>query len=426
MIPGGPVTGPPRCARRWSVALAALSLACAAGSARAQDADCTLTAPTPVAVTIDAIPATVTSTTADYFVLYVSAQAVAGTSREVPILVAPGGASSTTLTPKVLGEPLANYRVEKYQVASPADVDGDCIDDLTDSNPVNPANGIEARHGANVIENQAAFTRLRSGYGFVKFLFSEPGAARPGTWFILGNNGHFGMANYYGIDWETMFTGELGYDSGLRRRDGGRGSWWWRYEHGVFRDRNAAEWVPLGQQLLAASMPFLADNLAFEIERESDRDKMTDAHFAAWHAAGVPIVPPTDWVDRPGVELSAASLSVGEGASGSYTVKLTGSTMFQVTVTASIDATTAAKVSGPDGAAGSSATLVFHAYSWNEGQTVTVHAQDDADMVDATATISHTVSGISTYANVTASSLAVSVVDDDRPKPVVKIGGGGG
>ena len=73
----------------------------------------------------------VTSTTADYFVLYVSHD-VDGTEVELPVLVKKGEAGTTTLAENVEAMPAERYRVEKYLIADPADVDGDCIDDLTE------------------------------------------------------------------------------------------------------------------------------------------------------------------------------------------------------------------------------------------------------------------------------------------------------
>ena len=111
--------------------------------------------PTPTAVEVTAVPIVVTSTTADYFVLYVKHD-VDGTEVELPVLVKLGEAGTTTLAENVEALPPERYRVEKYLVANPADVDGDCIDDITElsdpvgMNPVNPAAAIALSAGAVV------------------------------------------------------------------------------------------------------------------------------------------------------------------------------------------------------------------------------------------------------------------------------------
>ena len=95
------------------------------------------TPPTPTAVAVDAVPIVVTSTTADYFVLYVSHD-VDGTEVDLPVLVERGEAGTTTLAENVEAMPAERYRVEKYLIADPADVDGDCIDDITELDDFGP------------------------------------------------------------------------------------------------------------------------------------------------------------------------------------------------------------------------------------------------------------------------------------------------
>ena len=110
-----------------------------------------------------AVPIVVESTTADYgFVLYVSHEVDADTTVDIPVLVKRGEAGTTTLAENVEAQTAERYRVEKYLVADPADVDGDCVDDITElndlgaMNPVNPA--------ADVPLNDGAVAGSRSGH----------------------------------------------------------------------------------------------------------------------------------------------------------------------------------------------------------------------------------------------------------------------
>ena len=89
-------------------------------------------APTPVDVEVTAVPIVVASTTADYFVLYVRHNPDADPTVELPVSVTLGGAGTTTLGENVPPLPKEHYRVEKFLVDDPADVDGDCIDDITE------------------------------------------------------------------------------------------------------------------------------------------------------------------------------------------------------------------------------------------------------------------------------------------------------
>ena len=112
--------------------------------------------PTPTAVDVTAVPIVVASTADDYFVLYVSHD-VDGTDVDLPVLVKRGEAGTTTLEENVEALPVERYSVEKYLIADPADVDGDCVDDITElddlgaMNPVNPAPAIALNDGTVVI-----------------------------------------------------------------------------------------------------------------------------------------------------------------------------------------------------------------------------------------------------------------------------------
>ena len=89
--------------------------------------------PTPTAVTVDDVPIVVMSATAEYFVLYAQHKVDTSTTMELPVLVKRGEEGTTTLSESIAALPKDQYRVEKYLVANPADVDGDCVDDITET-----------------------------------------------------------------------------------------------------------------------------------------------------------------------------------------------------------------------------------------------------------------------------------------------------
>ena len=109
-------------------------------------------------------------------------------------------------------------------------------------------------------------------------------------------------------------------------------------------------------------------------------------------------------VVRREVALSAQTLPLLEGDSADYTMTLTVAPSGPVTVTPRVLDNADVTVSG---------ALTFTASNWNQPQTVTVRAGHDADDVDDTATVTHTVSGAE-YAGVTAGSVQVAVRDDER------------
>ena len=107
--------------------------------------------------------------------------------------------------------------------------------------------------------------------------------------------------------------------------------------------------------------------------------------------------------DERGVTLDVTALPVPEGGRATYTVVLASEPTGTVTVTPAVTGSPTVTVSG---------ALTFTASDWDQAQTVTVSAQDDADAVNDTATVAHTVSG-SDYGTVTAEDIAVTVGDDE-------------
>ena len=108
--------------------------------------------------------------------------------------------------------------------------------------------------------------------------------------------------------------------------------------------------------------------------------------------------------DTRGVTLSAATLTVNEGSTGTYTVKLDSQPTASVTVTPS--------KTGSSDVTFAPASLTFLTSNWSATQTVTVTAAEDSDAADESATISHAVAG-GDYGSVTAASVVVTVDDDE-------------
>ena len=152
--------------------------------------------PAPAVVEVAAVPIVVESTTTDYFVLYVSHEVDADTTVDIPVLVKRGEAGTTTLAENVEALSKERYRVEKYLVADPADVDGDCIDDITElddlgnMNPVNPAAAIDLSAGAVAIPDRETFETLAETGRYVKFAVFGPDTDRPRIYFINTKHAH--------------------------------------------------------------------------------------------------------------------------------------------------------------------------------------------------------------------------------------------
>ena len=119
-----------------------------------------------VSVLVNSTAIVVDSTTDEYFVLYV--QPDLDSDREIVASVKVGQNGTTVLTEQLSPLPKEHYRVEKYLIANPADVDGDCIDDITElhdpvgMNPVNSAPAVPLVEGAVAVPDRETFETIAS------------------------------------------------------------------------------------------------------------------------------------------------------------------------------------------------------------------------------------------------------------------------
>ncbi|WP_419864234.1 cadherin-like beta sandwich domain-containing protein [Candidatus Poriferisodalis sp.] len=231
--------------------------------------------PTPTAVAVTAVPIEVASNIGEYFVLYVNHQED-GVVSETPVAVIRGEASTTMLAENVAALPPERYRVEKYLITDPADVDGDCVDDLTEldslgtMSPVNPAPAIGLTDGAAAVPDQPTFETLAYGGQYVKFVLLGMDTDSP-TLFFINSKTHLrhpialflDAIGHLEADLPWAVPGEIVYDPALEAPDGSTGVYYWwlnRYDN-----RYSTDLLERIHTLLAAGMPLLDDNLALHI-----------------------------------------------------------------------------------------------------------------------------------------------------------------
>ena len=242
-------------------------------------------APTPTVVEVGAVPIVVESTTDEYFVLYVRHDLDADTTFEVPVGVTLGEDGATTLTESLEALPKERYRVEKYLVSDPADVDGDCTDDITEladpvgMNPVNPVPTMSFDDGAAAIPNRETYVSLAykgeigaidrhlAGWEAVKFHMVDMNTDRPSVYFMntktYQRHDDFQAAVGLEVDplhgHETM-VGEMVYHPKAVAPDGSLGVYRFQFgANGVYSFKE----ISYAFTVLAASMPLLEDNLAY-------------------------------------------------------------------------------------------------------------------------------------------------------------------
>ncbi len=266
------------------VLTAAALLPLAAGAATPPPGPCEpgWVAPAPASVTVTDVPIEVASTTDDYFVLYVRIDSSSPTT-DLPIAVVLGEDGTTSLADNLSPLSADRYLVEKYSASQPADIDGDCIDDLTEladlgtHNPVNPGQISKNALGAVALPNRSAFETLArksvpiggSYFGdveYVNFWILNALSDRPTVYFMNTNNtiSHWVFAKKLGFHdtFRDEIRGTLIYHPNVVAPDGSLG---------VYRfDPSSAHWhdfsftrVERAHEILASAMPFLDNNLAY-------------------------------------------------------------------------------------------------------------------------------------------------------------------
>ena len=164
--------------------------------------------------------------------------------------------------------------MEKYLVSNPGDVDRDCVDDITElgdpagMNPVNPAGTIDLSNGAVAIPDRETFETLAfaavSSRPPIKFALVNMDTDRPSLYFGNTNKHrvHHSLMDSLGISTPGVIYGTLMYEPEVLAPGGTPGvyRYWTRYH--TSSSFSVLERV---HTLLAASMPFLEDNLALWI-----------------------------------------------------------------------------------------------------------------------------------------------------------------
>ena len=252
------------------MASAVVTLLAAGDPVRAQTCPGAEDAPTPTDVAVTSVPIVVESTAADYFVLYASHD-VDGETVWYPVKVALGEEGTTTLAENVAPLPAERYRVEKYLIADPADVDGDCTDDITElnnlgaMNPVNPAVAVEGSEIAVALPDPETFETLAyhalSGGLHVNVSIFNIDTDRPSIYFQDTNRLPYhrdllSLIEDPGGDSSTTLNGAITYHPELVAPDG---------SSGVYLLGTGLRLVGPSYTLISASMPVLENNLVLWI-----------------------------------------------------------------------------------------------------------------------------------------------------------------
>ena len=242
--------------------------------------------PTPTDVAVMAVPLVVASTIDDYFVLYVRHQMNADTSVDIPVSVILGEAGTTTLVDNLEALPADRYRVEKYLATDPADIDGDCMDDITEledlgaKNPTTPGPAINLNDGTVAIPDRATFEALSyqgtdvivdlhlTDLEYVKFYMFDMDTDHPSV-YLMNTETHrlhasFMIATNLGREFpyrpQSDMRGEIVYHPNVPAPNGSLGVYRYAFEPW---DSHSFYTVAYSYEILAAAMPLLENNLFY-------------------------------------------------------------------------------------------------------------------------------------------------------------------
>ena len=297
-------------------------------------------APTPTVIAVTSVPITVSSTENDYFVLYVKHDRGSGAVTNVPVSVTRGESGTTSLSDSLSPLGADKYRVEKYLVANPADVDGDCVDDITElddfgyRNPMNDAFPVAAEDGSIGIKDRAAFENLSyqghstfidvslNGLEYVKFTILDINSNSPQLWFqdtdsdeLHWEQPWFRRATsieFIYCCWRGYAGGVLIYHPNVVAPDGSLGVYRWELSRKAFDFRE----VSMVHETLAAAMPFLNDNLAYYPFADTNAETKYELQKSSYDASRVNILLESDIL--PDVEYVPYNKAEGYGLLGVF------------------------------------------------------------------------------------------------------------
>ncbi|MDE0644094.1 MAG: hypothetical protein OXH95_08220 [bacterium] len=272
-------------------------------------------APTPVSVAVSEVPVVVASTVADYFVLYVNHPnpGKIGNPRHnevnpthIAVSVTRGLEGTTVLRDNLKAVGPAKYRVEKYEVARPGDLDGDCVDDITELddlgayNPLNPAREISSTVGRVGIDSHESFEEISSLYAtqdhckawhevHIKFVIVDWLTSNPSVYFLDHSQAddcyHHEIIKELrrvGIDdisTRSRLSGTISYFENVMAPDGSLGV----YVYNLGTKLPPTPYAGHMNQLLASALPFVENNLVYTPSKPQfeSRYKANKAAFSA-------------------------------------------------------------------------------------------------------------------------------------------------
>lgn len=218
-----------------------------------------------------------------------------------------GQAGTTILTEPLRAYPQDHYRVMEYPINSPADTDNDGLDDITEYNtmpfdgPFNAAEAIPLEHGllslntlsafqdVSTQENETPWVEYLNDMEFTKFIIVDFDSDEPKFYFINSNTYslHADFATYLGVNHlaPTVKKGQLIYNPNALAGNGTLGVYSFNFSN---NEAQPFEIVQRTQELIAANMPYLTNNLSYFITENNEQDYQDN--IALYQNSRVPVL----------------------------------------------------------------------------------------------------------------------------------------
>lgn len=206
-----------------------------------------------------------------------------------------GQAGTTIITEPLKAYPIDHYQVLEYAINAPFDTDGDGVDDIMEYNnmptqgalnaaiPITLMNGLvslntfSAFQSVAITENLTPWLTYLDDKEFLKFIILDFDSPNPKVYFINSNTHvlHADFANIYGIDYlsPTLKKGHLIFHSTVISANGTLGTYAFNYSN---NDNQEFKVVQRTQELLAANMPYLKNNLSYFVTENNEDDYQDD------------------------------------------------------------------------------------------------------------------------------------------------------
>ena len=285
----------------------ALSCACLLASAGARAADETVS----FSVGADDRVRIEAPSSADrYHVLYYRAGDAA---TEYPVAIHPGEEGTVTLTEPLRAGQGGSYRVATFLNSAPGDADGDGTDDLAELHrtnvgaraPLNKAASLPLDKGAAAVPDLATFQTLayQGGWRYVKFILANADGPDAAVHFMNTNTflDHESFKRLaLGWTWDEIFSlrhvkGLVAYHPNVVAPSGALGTFLLVYL--LPGHLLPSEDVARNHELVAASMPFLRNNLVYH-PRVSGQHARYEEEKASYDASRVPVYLAADLSSR--------------------------------------------------------------------------------------------------------------------------------